>query len=240
MGLRDKEEIHNLSTTQIFLLSTDYELIGFDNYQRLNSRVVIHPARLYALILKVMGRVNKSELDSFIKLIKIDINSEQWISDETMALLNEQLNFYESDTGMQKPYIEAIMESQILQEVDRLPIEQKSEYINRIFEKTSLELAAKEKDRADQAENLISETNERYISTKRQRDIMIAVIVTLFLAIVALLLIFLVLPTLEYNEKTTNQIRIGISSIVIIPTVYKFLKWSIIKIIRKFDKKINK
>lgn len=137
LALRSEIKITDFSSVDYYLLSTDYELLHFDNNSKDNFRVVFHPARLYSIILQFGGRINTTELMSFIRMLKVDIKTDEKLSESTRLIINDHLNFYESDESMQQPYIDALIESQMLDQIEMADITEKRTLLNAIFEKVS-------------------------------------------------------------------------------------------------------
>lgn len=137
LALRQKLCIKDYSSVDYYLLTVDYELIHFDNNCKENFRVVFHPARLYSIILRFCGRITTTELMSFIRLLKVDIKTEERLSETTRLIINDHLNFYEADESLQQPYIDALIESQMLEQIDNAEITHKRSMIHEVFEKVS-------------------------------------------------------------------------------------------------------
>jgi hypothetical protein len=114
LSLRNKEAAKPDVTKKILFVSNDYNLIRFDNTSKYNEKIVVHPTRLYGTLLRFTGRITQSEIASFIRFLKIDVNSDEKIPLETIYLINDHINFYESNPELQKPYIDALLIEDIL------------------------------------------------------------------------------------------------------------------------------
>jgi len=159
LSLRSKLKITDFSSVDYYLLSTDYELIHFDNNSKDNFRVVFHPARLYSIILQFGGRINATELMSFIRMLKVDIKTDEKLSESTRLIINDHLNFYESDESLQQPYIDALIESQMLDQIEMVDVTEKRNLLNTIFEKVS-------KVKADEIDKKLQEREQEVVDLK--------------------------------------------------------------------------
>ncbi|MDI6452359.1 hypothetical protein [Peloplasma aerotolerans] len=186
LALRKNIEIKDFSNVDYYLLTIDYELIHFDNNSKENFRVVFHPARLYSIILRFGGRITTTELMSFIRMLKVDIKTEERLSEITRLIINDHLNFYESDESLQQPYIDALIESQMLDQIDSADITEKRRMINEIFETVSkakviaAEKEIEEKDqKIDDLTNKLIKYEKRNLLLKKSGIVLIKLIISI-------------------------------------------------------------
>lgn len=177
LSLREKKPEQSFLSVDYFFLSTDYELIYFDNLNKDNFKVVLHPARLYSIILKFCGRITATELMSFIRMLKVDIKTEERISETTRLIINDHLNFYESDEELQQPYLEALAENHILDRIEKADITEKREILNELFEKVSKEQLRLQEQANDEQANKISNL-EKQLEKKNKNEYYIKLIIT--------------------------------------------------------------
>lgn len=209
LSLRDKI---NINKADYFLLSTDYELISFDKKNVNNTNVVLHPARLLSIILKFFGRITSTELKSFIRMLKVDVKTEGKLLDTTKLIINDQLNFYESKPDLQKPYIEALLNSKIFTKLDLYDNIEKRQLINEIFEQVSKESLIKIKIIDQEKDKLINNQALELKKTKKQ----FRLFVKLILSIIIPIFVFFLLKYFFKDDLVDSLIiLITISSFVI-------------------------
>ncbi len=124
---------------RVYFLTFDYRLINFCNQFKNIPKIIIHPARLYSLYLKTMGRSSSTDLQSFIKLIKIENNSMP-ISDETYYILNDLISYFEEDEtnkidpGIIRASISQIMTDHISRDLENSSYDDRRKKIKEIIE----------------------------------------------------------------------------------------------------------
>ncbi|MFW6002750.1 MAG: hypothetical protein ACOCQD_05355 [archaeon] len=197
LHLNDQKKKNDIN--KIFFLTNDYKLINFDLKQNDTPMIVIHPARLYSLYLKVAGRLNESDLMSFTNLLQIDFN-ECPISEETYQILNDYANFYEEDDEIKDEVIESLLNGQLAKDLDKVS----DPMVIREKVKELFELKYSEKYHREQNKNVnLIKLNNIY---KYSLLIIIGIIITY--------IIFKILP-IDYIYSLSIAILSGVISSVI-------------------------
>ena len=222
LSLRENKLDKSFLSVNYFFLSTDYELISFDNSNKDNFKVVLHPARLYSIILKFCGRISATELMSFIRMLKVDIKTEERISEATRLIINDHLNFYESDVELQQPYLEALAENHILDRIEKADIPGKREILNEIFEKVSKEQLRTKQIENDNQVNIIFELKKQ-LDKKNKNEYYIKLIISIVCIIVIALVLFFGFTSELIDEKWASVIS-GISLIICISPYFIYKK----------------
>lgn len=215
LSLRGKMDIKSISNVDYYILSTDYELIHFDNNNTENYRVVFHPARLYSIVLRFSGRITSTELKSFIKLLKVDIKTEERLSEATRLIINDHLNFYESNQELQKPYMEALIDSQLLDQIDNADISEKREILNNIFEKVSKRRAEESEKKLNEKDIKINELSEKLQKSQRAKNIIVKLLVLL-----ALILVINIKPVKTIIDNKIAFILSFLASVTAIASIF--------------------
>lgn len=185
------EEIDSFNNIRQYLLTNDYQLINYDNSQDNNTKVTIHPSRLLSLVLRYSGRVVDSEIKSFMKLIKVDINSGDKLPEETIYIINDQLNKYETNTELQEQYLNALFEIDLVNEFKDLDYDATRKRANAIFEDVSKKIALqKEKENINLSKELELEKS-KILKTKAEKKRLIIIIGILVMIIVLLIMFYL-------------------------------------------------
>jgi len=147
----------------VILVSNDFGLIKFDSKSTKNEKIVLHPAKLFGLLLRFTGRITQSEVTSFIKFINIDVNTDEKIPIETVYLINDQIACYEKDPELQTPYLNAIIENSVLDGIQNLPMDQIRTRLTQVFERV-------EADKRKAIEEKLREKNDENASLKKDAE----------------------------------------------------------------------
>lgn len=221
---RSETNIKNSIFTDFYFLSSDYELIHFDNLNKDNSRVVFHPARLYSVILKFSGRINKTELMSFIRLLKVDIKTEEKVSESTKLIINDQIHFYEQDETMQKPYMDSLFENSALDQIELAEDTEKRSIINDIFEKVSKRLLADKEKEVSILKKEYDMLKQQIEESKKKREIT-KITILLILKILLIISLFVGIYFLLIYYKITPDVGLMITIPTGLLTIFSFLRF---------------
>jgi hypothetical protein len=212
LSLRNGKTVRAFETINHYILSTDYELINFDNHNNDNFKVILHPARLYSIVLQFTGRITSTELMSFIHLVKVDVKTENKISEDTLLIINDHINDYQSDEDLQQPYIDALIESEILSIIDKVDIIEKRGMLNDIFEKVSKQKLVEEQIKSKEKDDKIKILETKALKYEKLKKIISAIVQ---LIILLGLIYFLYKILYEWIEKNPiNPIIFSILSII--------------------------
>lgn len=181
----------SFNLTKEYFLTNDYQLINFDNNQVDNDKITIHPARLLSLVLRYGGRVVDTEIKSFMKLIKIDINSGDKLPEEVIYVINDQLNRYEPNPDLQKQYLDALFETDLITDFKDLEYDGIRNKANDIFETVSKKIAEEKQRENDKLSKEIEDKTLIIKSNKFKQKYMTLTIGVLTMIIVLLIIYFL-------------------------------------------------